>query len=448
MSTRFGALILALGVVVAACNPATTSTPDNTSRTAAPTTPVAATPSATGTPSTPVPTVSAWREVDPNPLARIGRTYAPVWSGSRFIIAGYPLGNPPLQPRDTGFAPSDVVFLASPDGQTWSQGPHSKGYPLAYAFDGDAGVAVGSDRYDAAVWTSPDSETWSRLPNPPALRRSGQETKLSMNDVAHGPAGYVAVADLGVAINRREDVGASLILWSPDGRDWQRVAMGPFGDTQFTDLQDVVVVGGRYLISGTVYVPESTNAPASATPTLWASTDGRSWTKTPALEGGPDHFLELVAGPAGALLAGSETDPAGGHHCVAWHSWDGIAWTRTAEDCPRLLGSPGLVAAPFGFVASTPELAVLDVGGTLASPTAEAVSPNTTANPELPCAGGIQVSPTGDRWTCVPPPASGGLAGPGDIVAASATELLAIGSGTGKPNGEVVPIVWIADVDY
>ena len=63
-----------------------------------------------------------------------------------------------------------------------------------------------------------------------------------------------------------------------------------------------------------------------------------------------------------------------------------------------------------------------------------------------PGAGGIEVSATGDRWTCVPPPPSPVLSlSPGDIVVASATELLWIGSSWTASN-ELALGVWTADV--
>lgn len=355
-------------------------------------------------PSTPALSVSPWHQVEPNPLANLGEPYALAWSSTRFVVAGVVTG------PGFSYAHPNVQFWTSPDGQTWSLSPvASTGYPQAYAFDGSAGVAVGSDGSQAAIWTSPDSQTWTRLPNPPALTLSGQEVGLQLADVVHGPAGYVAVGQLAVRPNPSETLGEALVLWSPDGRDWQRVPMGPFGDTSLTDLKDVIAVAGRYVISGAQH-----GSPGVPGPTLWTSTDGRSWTAEPAISDGPSGFTELVAGPHGALLAGYKPGALrSSQSCVLWASSDGLAWTPIG-DCPEGLGSPGLVATPFGFAATE---------AVVGAPPAQ-----------FTCDGGVQVSVTGARWTCVPPPPSGSLP-PAAIVAASQDQIVVVEGG-----------IWIADV--
>jgi hypothetical protein len=352
-------------------------------------------------------TVSQWREVRPSPLAHLTQTYPPAWSGTRFVIAGHPLTSPPKRT-------DDVQLWTSPDGQGWSTSPvASKGYPLAYAFDGLAGVAVGSVGEQAAVWTSPDGTTWTRIPNPAALTLATREVSLALSDVAHGPAGYVALADLGLALNSQETIGQSLVMWSRDGHDWHRVPAGAFENS---DLDNVVVVHGRYVISGSLHT----------TPTLWTSLDGRLWAKEPALEHGPSTFIALAAGTSGALLTGLES--GSGISCVQWSSSDGLTWTRINGGCPT--GVTDVVAAPFGFVASTPKPAIADSGTGSAKP---------TISTSLPCAGGIEVSTTGERWICVPPPPSVSISS----VAASQSLLLITGFQVASPNALGI---WLADV--
>jgi len=351
--------------------------------------------------------VSQWREVNPSPLAQLTQTYPPAWSGARFVIAGHPLTSPPKRT-------DDVQLWTSPDGQRWSMSPvASKGYPLAYAFDGLAGVAVGSVGEQAAVWTSSDSMTWTRIPNPAALTLANGEVSLALSDVTHGPAGYVALADLGVALNPQETIGQSLVAWSPDGHDWHRVPAGAF---ESSDLDNVVVVNGRYVISGMLH----------ATPTLWTSLNGRDWSKEPALEHGPSTFIALAAGTSGALLTGLES--GSGFSCVQWSSLDGLTWSRINGGCPT--GVIDVVAAPFGFVASTPMPAIADSGTGSAKP---------TISTSFPCAGGIEVSTTGKRWICVLPPPSVSISS----VAASQGLLLIIGFQVASPNALGL---WLADV--
>lgn len=368
-------------------------------------------PVTSSTPASTVPalSVSGWHEPDPDPLANLAEPYAVAWSGSRFVVAGVVPG--------PGFshAHPPVQFWTSPDGQTWrlSQVP-STGYPQAYAFGGNAGVAVGSDGSQAAVWTSPDSQTWTRLSNPPALTPSGQEAGLQLNHVVHGPAGYVALGELDMRTSQG-DTGQALVVWSTDGRDWHRAPMTPFGDAEFANLTAVVVVDGRYVIAG-----DEGGSPNAPGPTLWTSTDGRAWTVEPALANPPDVYMDLVAGAHGALLAGTGSGPLrGSQQCTLWASSDGLTWNAVG-DCPEGLGSPGLVATPFGFAAT--EAVVGACTSSCASPT------------QFPCNGGVLVSATGARWTCVPPPPAGPLP-PASTVAASRHRILSVLGG-----------IWIADV--
>ena len=352
-------------------------------------------------------TVSGWREVQGSPLEHMTQSYSAAWSGARFVIAGHPQTSPSKRT-------DDVQLWTSTDGQAWSMSPvASKGYPLAYAFDGLAGVAVGSIGEQAAVWRSPDSRTWTRFPNAGALTLSGKEVSLALSNVAHGPAGYVALAELGIAANAHETIGQSLVLWSPDGHDWHRV---PAGSIESSDLHDVVVVHGRYVISGTLHT----------TPMLWTSLDGREWAMETALENGPSTFIALAAGTKGALLMGLESGPV--IACVQWRSTDGLSWTRIDGGCPR--GANAVIAAPFGFVASTPVPVRADAGGGSAKP---------TASMPFPCAGGIHVSTTGERWICVLPPPSVHI----DLVAASQSLLLITGFRIGNPGALGI---WLADV--
>lgn len=117
----------------------------------------------------------------------------------------------------------------------------------------------------------------------------------------------------------------------------------------------------------------------------------------------------------------------GGGPCVVWRSADGLTWNRAAAGCP--VGTSLLVAAPFGFVAVTP------LPGTFAG---DGGTPAAGSTVPYPCAGGLQLTTTGDEWTCVVPPVS-------DVdvnAAASAAEVLVLGFGTASPQTDV----WIADV--
>lgn len=422
-------------VTVSATNtPATTTAP-----TAVPSPTALPTAAASPAPAAPPAglSVSAWQQLASDPFSFSG-SYVAAWSGTRFVVSGHPRTTSAVEPNP-------VQFWSSSDGQAWLLSPvASTGSPQAFAFDGSSGIAVGSDyrqiaTHDckpfcgvapAAVWTSPDGRTWTRLPNPKALTLSGNEAGLLLYRVVHGPAGYVALAELQIR-HPFALTGYDLVLRSPDGRHWHRET-GPFGHKTY--LSDIQVVDGRYVIAATTC---KTGHGCGWGPELWTSLDGRSWTQGPALG---DHrwlSLALASVPGEALLTGVERSGSGPTHpCVAWRSSDGLVWTQTAGGCPQLLQTDAwasrLVAGSFGFVASTPK------------PPAKLswVGPPSPYPTGLHCAGGVEVSATGAGWTCVhQPPWMTPL--PGGTVTASQHELLWIGPGALAPHALSV---WAAAV--
>lgn len=425
---RGGIWGVAVVLILAACSSGARPSPSAIA-------PVSGAPSAATTPTPPaaskatVPDVGlTWQAVDPNPLPEIGQPVAASWSGTRFVIAAHPptamnaafvlssfsrsawsevprVDAAPVNPK-ASYGP--VRFWTSPDGQSWStSGQARTGQPNAFAFDGSAGIAVGTDVGDGVIWTSPDGRTWARLPQPNALIPLRNELGISLDGVANGPAGYVAFGSV-VHPQTLTPSGFTLpiwsvVFWSPDGREWQREAEEPFGHAY---LKDIVTINGRYVISG--------QAEGSTSLVLWTSSDGRNWTKEPELDGGPVELPALAAVPGEALLAGTEAG-----NCVAWRSADGIAWTRLTEPCPS---STSLAAGPSGFLStSIPKECQLAF-----------------AQPNLYfCAPAIEVSATGEQWASLLAPTADG-----DVIAASANKILWTAR---RPSDDQFGL-WIADV--
>ena len=162
--------------------------------------------------------------------------------------------------EDGGLEPGAAVWT-SVDGITWSRVPHNKeifgGEDSRQMQTDGAGrkamngvtaggpglVAVGSDGFDAAVWTSPDGVTWSRVPHDESV--FGGATTQSMWSVTVASPGLVAVG----GDSSGDDVAAA--VWtSPDGVNWSRVPHNKevFGGAGFQNMQGVTV-GGPGLVA-------------------------------------------------------------------------------------------------------------------------------------------------------------------------------------------------------
>lgn len=429
-------------IMLAGCTNTSKVTPSPTS-TPAPSPAATAKPTASATP-TPTTGVagrapqSVFRAIDPNPLAMIGGGVAAAWSGTRFIVAGFvgdalsPTIIPAsfsgsMQPSPPGsghrydaassphapqprYAP--VWIWTSPDGQTWSTtGATDAGLPRAYAFDGAAGVAVGSGERGGAVWRSPDDRTWTLLPEPKALLPSGSEVDLTLGDVTHGPAGYVAIGSVTLCpAGGCSNPTRPVVFWSQDGDAWHRELMGAFGSAV---LQDIVELDGRYVIAG--------QAAGTRFPTVWTSADGRAWTKEAPVDGSAGGALSMAAEPGEALLT---VVRAGG--CAAWRTADGLAWTQIVGGCPLGQLSSAPIAGPSDFVASEP-------GGPTAADCQLTYTP-----PDLYfCAALVEISATGQAWTSLRAPTP-----TGKVLAASANEVL----WTGTQLGARYKGLWLADI--
>lgn len=375
---------------------------------------------------------SVLRAVRPTPAFLVDQPAAAAWSGTRFIIATnsaaalgpmiipasfsgsqrlWPLrsGRPYDAPGNPNHAYPGVWFWSSSDGQTWSTtGETGSGLVRAYAFDGAAGVAVGWGAGGGVVWTSPDGRSWTRLAERKALQPSGGEVGLILEDVAHGPAGYVALGSVTLPTQLTPsgftNPTLSALFWSPDGRTWHRELMGTFRNAS---LSKIVEVDSRYAISGFTAGTDF--------PTVWTSTDGRTWTQETPVDKSSGGAMFLAAESGEALLAVVRSG-----RCAAWRSSDGLAWTQATFGCP--MGQPGsaLMAGPSQFVASEPGGATSTAGPCLL----------TFAKPNLYfCAALIEISLTGQEWTSLRAPTPAG-----ELIAASPNEVLWWAGG-----------LWIAD---
>ncbi len=159
---------------------------------------------------------------------------------------------------------------------------------------------------------------------------------LTLNDVVISPLGIIAVGDEGVIAPDNTTVGSNaVVLFSRDGRSWERIADSAFKDGQMemagATRQGFVVFGH-----------------GSGGGVIWTSPDGQEWLRATNETG-----LEVAAGvrllipTEGALTAivapGEDYQPVAEYE--VWQTEGRAEWTRTGRlaegDAWRLVGASG-----------------------------------------------------------------------------------------------------------
>lgn len=233
----------------------------------------------------------------------------PVSAGDGFAILGRVID-------DGTFAIQAQAWL-SPDGRAWErvrQIPSMDDGQVVGLTELTEGtlLAVGSRGPEATVWTSGDhGRTWTAG----SLTDAPSGTNLAA--VVSGRSGALA---LGVGPGGESGFGSRL-WWSPNGREWEAVAMraAVFGRVEIRDIaatsSGFVAIGGR--------------TPAEPTPdpllgmraAAWWSDDGLTWALADVEDGSP--LAKVYAGSEGLLAVGYEREVA---ETVPWQSTDGRAW--------------------------------------------------------------------------------------------------------------------------
>ncbi|WP_344057032.1 hypothetical protein [Sphaerisporangium rubeum] len=191
---------------------------------------------------------------------------------------------------------------------------------------GETFVAVGSVKGDAGIWTSSTGENW-RPAGSPALGGAGRQ---SLNDVAHGPHGWLAV---GSATADSAFIRPMLAV-SGNGRDWraapQSPALGASG--RYAVVPRVVAAGPKgYVLAG------DDSGPGGVVAALWFTADLKRFSRAaprslPA--GGADVRIEDVAATGGGYIAVGGSGSAGRTSGVVWVSQDGLNWTARKRVVP------------------------------------------------------------------------------------------------------------------
>lgn len=244
----------------------------------------------------------------------------------------------------------------SPNGRTWQQislPPVGAGQvSIQSVAAGPAGlVAVGwrfspgTPRvapYQPVVWFSPNDRTWRRAASVGNALAHGQMVSVTANG-----RGFVAVGYIDSPGSEFSPQSTRMAVWvSPGGGRWQLVSgTGPV----FENANASVILHGR---NGLVALGVPRNAPGGvtdATAIVWTSRDGRSWRR---ISGLPTSFpasayfqLQGAAGAGGRLVAVATSEGEVPQH-VVWTSMDGTHWTRA----PGIVFQYGTASsiAPYG----------------------------------------------------------------------------------------------------
>ena len=330
----------------------------------------------------------------------------------------------------------------------------------AVAVAGPGLVAVGSDDYDAAVWTSADGRNWSRVPDDEAV--FGGPSYQAMRDVVVGGPGLVAVGRDSVVVGKYSYAVAA--VWtSPDGITWSHVPHEPAvfgratGEADDIFRMKAVATGGPGLVaigerggeldqatvSGGLIAKSrrrrrcgrrSTGSPGHA----FRTTPPSSASGTIRQSGVSASLHDIVLGGPGLVVVGDIFRGASNSfNGAVWTSPDGLRWTLAAETERGTMiqavteGGPGLVAGG------------MEHGDGLDPATADAA---------------VWTSPDGSTWSKVPPQPDV-LGGPAfqvmtSVAAGGPGLVAATGSDAGRSDGRlsvwtsVDGITWSQNSDY
>jgi predicted anti-sigma-YlaC factor YlaD len=154
--------------------------------------------------------------------------------------------------------PIGAVVATSADGSTWTftdaTSPDLAGGSMQGVAAGPSGlVAVGDTGLKPTVWTSVDGQTWVR--NLESIASPG----ASMRSIAAGPDGFVAVGDSG---------GSARSWVSTDGRAWQAAPVS--ATLANARMIHVTRLGSEFVATG---------QSQDGTGVAWHSPDGRTWSR-------------------------------------------------------------------------------------------------------------------------------------------------------------------------
>jgi WD40 repeat protein len=185
-------------------------------------------------------------------------------------------------------------------------------------------VAVGSADGYPAVWHRAAGGRWSLVT--PLSLVSSFPGLTALTSVTHGPSGWLAVGEPG-----------PVVLTSPDGITWRQAGSTIAGALAKAPAVAAAAGPGGYLVAGTA--PDNTG-----TPGIWWSPPAlSSWTRASSMNytSGSSQVLAVAADGGNFLAVGSHD-----HQPTVWATSDGRSWTAIVLGLP-----PGASAATLQQVA-------------------------------------------------------------------------------------------------
>jgi hypothetical protein len=223
-------------------------------------------------------------------------------------------------------SPPTLASTSSPDGIHWSA-PRSidvSGYPdqvtIEQVAEGPAGLlAVGRFPADtcggppviAGLWHSTDGTTWRAVALPRNMVRGHVET------LDGGSAGYIA--------SGKQSDGKTPGIWlSQNATTWRALAL-PKPASGTLVVNGATSFAGGLVVAGAVLGEEGCGGPASIHPAVWWSADGSGWTREslPGASTAADASLSIHRLNDGEIVAVSQA----GDTPDAWVSTDGRTWS-------------------------------------------------------------------------------------------------------------------------
>lgn len=209
------------------------------------------------------------------------------------------------------------VVATSRDGGSWTAASLPAGVSGYTVTDAERAVVnnravllvavVNGDPGSTSILYSNDGRSWQRAVTP--------DTATEIMSIAHGPLGFVAT---GWVTDYATFESSGRVWRSSDGLNWTESAPTVFKDAL---PERIEVIGGRYIAFGR---PDRASPPATA----WTSTDAVSWDPREILPSSGVGSSSVVGDADGdtATFAGTKDDS------YAATSLDGTSWDVTAVD--------------------------------------------------------------------------------------------------------------------
>jgi hypothetical protein len=248
------------------------------------------------------------------------------------------------------------ALLTSRDGVTWQAVDMQKAFGAAVIWDVSGGSAgfVAVDTIGQAVWTSRDGRSWRpvKLRTPVfAGSRIDDGTAFSAGYVLVGSTEKTGARSCGSPPSPTPPLRVPAVWWSANGADWVRVELPG------AKAADIVQMSVERLDDNTLVASDDD----AASPAVWVSNDGRTWTPTAKHLPTPD-FLDgyfMTAGRHGVQLQGldstNDNNPyAGGLKLSTWTDGGLVTLTQSGDqptcdwETKWAVGPTGVVVADAG----------------------------------------------------------------------------------------------------